>query len=49
MIGGGSTSGADVVVLAQPGALTVDFPALVDAVRRALTEGGLLEVRDGQA
>ena len=45
----GLAAGADVVVLAQAGALTVDFPALVDAVRRALTEGGLLEARDGQA
>ena len=45
----GLAPGADVVVLAQPGALTVDFPALVSAMRRALTEGGVLAARDGQA
>ena len=42
----GLAPGADVVVLAQPGVLTADFPSLVAAVRRALTEGGLLAVSD---
>ncbi len=44
----GLAPGADVVVLAQPGALTVDFPSLVAAMRRALTEGGLLAARNDQ-
>lgn len=44
----GLAPGADVVMLAQPSVLTVDFPSLVAAVRRALTEGGLFEAGDNQ-
>ena len=45
----GLATGADIVVLAQPSALTVDFSTLVAAVRRALTQGGLLDSGDGKA